>query len=156
MGIVQAKDKYRTLENLIAHKNEIVSPILDFVREQGRKAGFLVANSGTPTMVCAFKMGLEEYDSKKVFGQILKVEDFEWELARFQALSEKQKQGLAGIFRADVVPFGIVLFLFFMEVLGFRECLIIDEGVREGAAILGIENRSLQDLHKILRENESF
>lgn len=148
VGIVQAKDKYRTLENLIAHKNEIVSPIAEFVKEQGRKAGFLVANSGTPTMVCAFKMGLEEYDSKKVFGQILKVKDFEWHLERFQALSPKEKEDLVGIFRADVVPFGIVLFLFFMEVLGFRECVVIDEGVREGAAILGIENRSLQDLYK--------
>ncbi|KAB0648509.1 phosphatase, partial [Acinetobacter bohemicus] len=40
-------------------------------------------------------------------------------------------------------PFGIVLFLLFMEILDFQECLILDEGVREGAAILGILDKQI-------------
>ena len=95
-------------------------------------------------MVCALKMGLKSYDSKKVFGKVLKVEDFKEELRKFETLSNEEKENLVGILKADVVPFGIMLFLFFMEILGFEECLIIDEGMREGAAILGIDKIDLR------------
>ena len=66
-------------------------------------------------MVCAFKMGLKQYDSKKVFGETLHRVDFRDELERFLSLSYKERENLVGVFRADVVPFGIVLFLLFME-----------------------------------------
>ena len=102
-----------------------------------------MANSGTPTMVCAFKMGLKQYDSKKDFGETLHRVDFRDELERFLALSYKERENLVGVFRADVVPFGIVLFLLFMEILDFQECLILDEGVREGAASLGILDKQI-------------
>ena len=69
--------------------------------------------------------------------------DFRNELERFLALSYKERENLVGVFRADVVPFGIVLFLLFMEILDFQECLILDEGVREGAAILGILDKQI-------------
>lgn len=144
VGIVQAKDQYQTLENFIAHKKEIIAPIVEFINEQRHnKPAFLVANSGTPTMVCAIKMGLKSYDSKKVFGKVLKIEDFKEELHKFETLNQEEKENLVGVFKADVVPFGIMLFLFFMEILEFEECLIIDEGVREGAAILGIDKINL-------------
>ncbi len=39
------------------------------------------------------------------------------------------------MYKADVVPFGIALFTCFMEALGFQECLVVDEGLREGAVI---------------------
>ncbi|MCL9820032.1 phosphatase [Helicobacter sp. 14348-15] len=144
IGIVQSKDKYKTLENFISHKDKITAPIIEFINKQHNKPKFLVANSGTPTMVCALKMGLKSYDSKKVFGKVLKVEDFKEELRKFETLSNEEKENLVGILKADVVPFGIMLFLFFMEILGFKECLIIDEGVREGAAILGIDKIDLR------------
>lgn len=143
VGIVQAKDQYKTLENFIIHKEEITAPIIEFINAQHNKPAFLVANSGTPTMVCAIKMGLKSYDSKKVFGKVLKIEDFKEELQKFETLSQEEKENLVGVFKADVVPFGIMLFLFFMEILEFEECLIIDEGVREGAAILGIDKINL-------------
>lgn len=146
IGIVKAKDKYKSIENLLECKDEVLVPIQKFIEEnqkQGRKAKFLVANSGTPTMVCAFKMGLKQYDSKKVFGETLHRVDFRDELERFLSLSYKERENLVGVFRADVVPFGIVLFLLFMEILDFQECLILDEGVREGAAILGILDKQI-------------
>lgn len=94
-----------------------------------------MANSGTPTMVCAFKLGLDEYQAAAIFGTELTRDDFLIELEKFLALSKESQIGLVGTFKADVVPFGIALFTCFMESFGFQECLVIDEGLREGAVI---------------------
>ncbi|TLD86782.1 phosphatase [Helicobacter sp. MIT 05-5294] len=138
IGIVSAKDRYKSVENLLVHKEEFLQPMVDFIQEcakQGKKPQFMMANSGTPTMVCAFKMGLREYDAKAIFGTELTREDFQVELAKFLELSKESQIGLVGMFKADVVPFGIALFTCFMEALGFGECLVVDEGLREGAVI---------------------
>ncbi|WP_104722380.1 Ppx/GppA phosphatase family protein [Helicobacter mesocricetorum] len=138
IGIVSVKERYETMENFLAHKQKIIEPIGDFIKQnakEGRVAKFLVANSGTPTSVCAMKLGLKTYDSKKIFAMELQRSDFEEELRKFLLLPKEQRESLWGIFKADVVPFGILLFLSFMEVLGFMEVLVIDEGLREGAVI---------------------
>ncbi len=138
VGIVSVKERYGSIENLLAHKEEIISPIRDFMQQnakEGRVAKFLVANSGTPTSVCAMKLGLKVYDSKKIFGMELQRNDFEEQLQKFLLLCQEERETLWGIFKADVVPFGILLFLSFMEVLGSKEVLVIDEGLREGAVM---------------------
>lgn len=152
IGIVSAKDRYGSVENLLMHKEEFLKPIITFIKEcskKGKKAHFMVANSGTPTMVCAFKIGLQEYNARAIFGTELTREDFSIELTKFLALSKELQIGLVGMFKADVVPFGIALFTCFMEALGFQDCLVIDEGLREGAVIaytFGILN-DLQPKH---------
>ncbi|MDE5603396.1 MAG: phosphatase [Helicobacter sp.] len=138
IGIVSAKERYGSMENFLAHKQEIINPIKDFIEQnakEGRIAKFLVANSGTPTSVCAMKLGLKVYDSKKIFGMELQRSDFEEQLQKFLSLCKQERESLWGVFKADVVPFGILLFLSFMEILGFMEVLVIDEGLREGAVI---------------------
>ncbi|WP_273213837.1 phosphatase [Helicobacter rodentium] len=138
IGIVSAKDRYQTIENLLKHKEEFLNPITAFVQEckkKGKKAHFMMANSGTPTMVCAFKLGLQSYNARAIFGTELTREDFAVELEKFFRLSRESQIGLVGMYKADVVPFGIALFTCFMEALGFQECLVVDEGLREGAVI---------------------
>lgn len=141
IGIVSAKERYQSVENLLAHKEEFLQPIVAFVQEgvkQGKKPHFMMANSGTPTMVCAFKLGLQEYSASAIFGMELTREDFWVELTKFLALSKESQIGLVGMYKADVVPFGIALFTCFMEALGFQECLVVDEGLREGAVIASV------------------
>ncbi|WP_297812523.1 phosphatase [uncultured Helicobacter sp.] len=138
IGIISAKDRYKSIENLLKHKEEFLKPILAFIQEcakKGKKAHFMMANSGTPTMVCAFKLGLQTYNARAIFGLELTREDFAIELTKFLALSKESQIGLVGMYKADVVPFGIALFACFMEALEFQECLVIDEGLREGAVI---------------------
>ncbi len=138
IGIVSAKERYKSIENLLVHKEEILNPIQAFLqecKECGAIPRFVVANSGTPTIVCAIKLGLEVYDSKRIFGQELSLQDFFEVLNTFSSWSEEQQIERVGAFKSDVVPFGIALFTAFMESLGFTECLVIDEGLREGAII---------------------
>ncbi|WP_279128625.1 phosphatase [Helicobacter winghamensis] len=138
IGIVSAKDRFKSVENLKACKDEFLREIVEFVescKARGMIPKFLVANSGTPTLVCAFKLGLEKYNSKAVFGQTLVGADFEVMLQEFLRLDKESQIARFGEFKADVVPFGIALFTCFMEALGFKECLVVDEGLREGAVI---------------------
>ena len=146
IGIVSAKERYKSLENLKKDKENIKQEILDFVKEAGNlgfKADFLVANSGTPTTICAFKLGLQKYNSKAVFGMELSDSDFKEQLKWYLALNDKEKTEILGEFKADVVPFGVELFLIFMEALGFSECVVVDEGIREGAVIARIRGYDL-------------
>ena len=138
IGIVSAKDRFKSVESLKEHKDVFLKEIVEFVescKTKGMIPKFLVANSGTPTLVCAFKLGLKKYDSKAVFGKSLLREDFDAMLRSFLKLNKEEQASLVGEFKADVVPFGVVLFTCFMEALGFKECLVIDEGLREGAVI---------------------
>lgn len=138
IGIVSAKDRYVSLEQLRERSSEFLAPIVEFMgecRAKGAIPKFVVANSGTPTVVCALKLGLQEYDAQAVFGQELIKQDFKDVLAQFLALNAESQIALVGEFKADVVPYGIVLFTCFMDALGFEECLVLDEGLREGAAL---------------------
>ena len=138
IGIVSAKDRYVSLEQLRERSSEFLAPIVEFMgecRAKGAIPKFVVANSGTPTVVCALKLGLQEYDAKAVFGQELTKKDFEDVLAQFLLMNAESQIALVGEFKADVVPYGIALFTCFMNALGFEECLVLDEGLREGAAL---------------------
>ncbi|MCI5969124.1 phosphatase [Helicobacter sp.] len=141
IGIVSAKDRFKSAENLKACKDEFLMPIVAFVESckgRGMIPKFLVANSGTPTLVCGFKLGLKKYDSKAVFGKTLLRGDFVRVLQEFLRLNMESQIAIFGEFKADVVPFGIALFTCFMEALGFEECLVMDEGLREGAVIASV------------------
>ena len=138
IGIVSAKDKYKNLETLRENKTNFLKEILEFIKEaknKGFEAKFLVANSGTPTTIAAFKLGLIKYDAQKVSGKELTLGDFREQLDKYLALSQKERENRLGEFKADVVPFGVEIFIAFMETLGFQECLVIDEGIREGAVM---------------------
>ena len=113
IGIVSAKDRYVSLEQLRERSSEFLAPIVEFMgecRAKGAIPKFVVANSGTPTVVCALKLGLQEYDAKAVFGQELTKKDFEDVLAQFLLMNAESQIALVGEFKADVVPYGIVLF----------------------------------------------
>ncbi|MBX7490685.1 phosphatase [Helicobacter turcicus] len=141
IGIVSAKDRFCSVENLKICKDVFLKPIVEFVESckiKGAIPKFLLANSGTPTLVCAFKLGLEKYDARLVFGKELVRADFDAMLQEFLALNKESQIACVGEYKADVVPFGIALFTCFMEALGFEECLVMDEGLREGAVIASV------------------
>lgn len=141
IGIVSAKDRFKNVESLKACKDVFLKEIVEFVefcKARGAIPQFLVANSGTPTLVCAFKLGLKKYNAKAVYCKELVRADFDVMLKEFLSFDKQSQIALFGEFKADVLPFGVVLFTCFMEALGFEECLVIDEGLREGAVIASV------------------
>lgn len=141
IGIVSAKDRFKSIEHLKECKDVFLKEIVEFVgfcKTKGAIPKFLVANSGTPTLVCAFKLGLKQYNAKAVYCKEVVRADFDAMLKDFLSFNKESQIAHLGEFKADVVPFGIALFACFMEALGFEECLIIDEGLREGAVIASV------------------
>ncbi|CAM2867748.1 phosphatase [Helicobacter burdigaliensis] len=142
IGIVTAKDKYSNLQTLLRNKEKILKSLKEFAKEaraEGFDAKFMVANSGIPTSVYAFKVGLDNYHQIKTLGGELTREDFLEQLEKFSNLSLEEKISLVGEYRADVMDIGIYLFLFFMEALDFTRVLVVDEGLREGVIIDALE-----------------
>lgn len=135
IGIVSAKDRYKSVENLRENRAEFLAPIIDFIKTSEIKPNILVANSGTPTLISALKLGLKTYQANKVFNTHLTKDDFFKTQDKFNALSELEKVRLVGEFKADVLPFGVELFTSFMESLGFEKCVVVDLGLREGAVL---------------------
>jgi exopolyphosphatase/guanosine-5'-triphosphate,3'-diphosphate pyrophosphatase len=104
----------------------------------GRRAtndGRLIATAGTPTTLMAIHLGLKKYDSTKVHGQRLTVNNIHHLKNRLEAmtLSERVKIPCLPEKRADVIIAGINILLTVMDFLKCDSILISDHGLRYGA-----------------------
>lgn len=137
-GIVNTAEKYsQNLEENIAHT---LSCIDEFIATKGnitKTYTQLVATAGTPTTVCAFLQGLDyqHYDYEKVNGKVLHVKDFEYAFSELTTMNEAEAERYTGTNRRDLVVVGIMIVKALMQKLGFYECIVMDDGLREGVAI---------------------
>ena len=115
-----------SLDSFIASKQDIPSNYCQ-----------LVATAGTPTTVCAYLQNLDyaHYDSSKINGKTLHVNDFNQALTSLIALSHKEAERYTGTNRRDLVVVGISIVKALMKKLGFENCIVMDDGLREGVAI---------------------
>ena len=137
-GIINIAEKYQhdidkniiqildSIDNFIASKQDIPKNYLQ-----------LIATAGTPTTVCAFLQGLDyvHYDSSKVNGKTLHVNDFDKALSALMALSYEEAERYTGTNRRDLVIVGIAIVKALMQKLRFENCIVMDDGLREGVAI---------------------
>lgn len=134
-GIVLIAEKHVSLENIKNNIAQEVSVIDDFIKD--KKAEKFIATAGTPTTVCAFLQGIDyhSYDHKKINGKSLHVDDFSKALNKLLVLNEVQREFWVGTNKADLICAGILIVQEIMKKLGFYECIVIDDGLREGLAI---------------------
>jgi exopolyphosphatase/guanosine-5'-triphosphate,3'-diphosphate pyrophosphatase len=140
VGIVTVAQRYGTLERIGAALHEEMAPVARFaaaMREHGMRPGLFVATAGTPTTVAAMKMGMEyaTYDGRKINGVSLTRQDLRAQMRRLLALDIGERQRLVGVGREDLIAAGILIFERLYDVLGFDEAVVVDDGLREGAAI---------------------
>lgn len=137
-GIINIAEKYtKDIEDNIVH---IINSIDSFIGSKHNIALHykqLIATAGTPTTVCAFLQGLDyaHYDSSKVNGKSLHVNDFSDALIRLSALNHEEAERYTGTNRRDLVVVGISIVKALMKKLGFETCIVMDDGLREGVAI---------------------
>ncbi|MBV5278252.1 MAG: phosphatase [Campylobacteraceae bacterium] len=137
-GIINIAEKYK--ENLEEKVTLAVSTIDAFISNQGNiphKYQQLIATAGTPTTVCAYLQNLDyaHYDSSKINGKTLHVNDFNKALTSLMALSHEEAERYTGTNRRDLVVVGISIVKALMQKLGFETCIVMDDGLREGVAI---------------------
>jgi exopolyphosphatase/guanosine-5'-triphosphate,3'-diphosphate pyrophosphatase len=135
VGIVTMVDKY-SLSGIEEGIKEEFKPISEFAKKIKKPKTF-VATSGTPTTIASLLKGMdyEHYDYKKINGSILTISDLDNSLKQLLAMSEAERIRWVGVGRDDLIIAGVLMFKEIVEIFGFYEILVIDDGLREGLAL---------------------
>lgn len=96
-----------------------------------------VATAGTPTTVAAMKLGLTyaSYDANKINGTRLSIEELNFYLDTLLSMPFEERELTVGTGRSDLIATGILIYKHLYTILGFDECMVVDDGLREGVAL---------------------
>ncbi len=147
LGIVTLSQEAGSWERVGELLTKKLPPLRDFVEaiygQYGRVESF-VATAGTPTTVAALKLGMDyrTYDAKRINGTRLQRNELEIYLHKLLAMDKTEREKAVGVGRDDLIAAGILIFEALFDLLGFEECIVIDDGLREGVAISLCEVRS--------------
>ncbi|HHO42442.1 MAG TPA: phosphatase [Epsilonproteobacteria bacterium] len=140
LGIVTLAQKYPTIKEIEEQIKKDTLGINKFVGKHiSTQTGQFVATAGTPTTLAAMKLGLDysSYDRDIINGTIITTEDIVAQQKRLIEMDEQERIRFVGVGREDLIISGVLILRYVMEVCGFDECIVIDEGLREGVALEG-------------------
>jgi len=140
LGIVTVTQRHKTPEAIkiaVKKKAKDIKNFLDFAFNTLRKPKIFVASSGTPTTIAALKLGMKysTYDGIKVNGTKITVEDLDYWAEKLMKMEMKKREELVGVGRGDLIISGIYIFKEIFKIAKYRECIVCDDGLREGVAI---------------------
>ena len=115
---------------------EAVSDFVSLHRDTIGQAIF-VATAGTPTTVCAVKLGLSyaTYDKNKINAQIVSLEDLLEVQKTLRSLSREALVEKVGNGRGEYIDTGVEIFKMFYELLDKEAGIVFDDGLREGVVL---------------------
>ena len=140
VGIVTIAQQYTTLDVIKeALPHEMLSMQMfaaETLATRGSVEAF-VATAGTPTTVAAMKLGqtYATYDAAKINGTILAKEELPRYLEKLLAMPFEKREETVGTGRSDLIAAGILIFEHLYTILEQKQCIVIDDGLREGVAI---------------------
>ncbi|RRS30292.1 MAG: phosphatase [Epsilonproteobacteria bacterium (ex Lamellibrachia satsuma)] len=140
IGIVTVAQSYADLESI---QKELPKKMLEMqmfcteIYATRGKVNAFVATAGTPTTVAAMKLGqtYETYDAKKINGTSLKVSELDLYLKKLLAMPLDKREVAVGTGRSDLIEAGILIFKQLYAIVEFENCVVIDDGLREGVAL---------------------
>jgi len=140
VGIVTFTQKYKTPEAIrYAVKKEVAKfkDFIDVAFNTYKKPKIFTASSGTPTSIAALKKGMnyKTYDPEKVNGTVITPKDLDYWMEKLLKMEMKKREELVGVGRGDLIVSGIMIFKEIFRITGYKECIVCDDGVREGVAI---------------------
>ncbi len=140
LGIVTVSQSYGALDDIRSALPQLMRPMREFVSEVYRqypKPQVFVATAGTPTTVASMKLGFDyaTYDPKAINGTIVYMDEPRFYLEKLLSMPFEKRELTVGVGRSDLVTAGIVMFEEIYRILGFDECVVIDDGLREGVAV---------------------
>jgi exopolyphosphatase/guanosine-5'-triphosphate,3'-diphosphate pyrophosphatase len=103
------------------------------------------ATAGTPTTLAAIKNGMDyaTYDKARINGTMLSLRDINDTYSTLLKMDETTRDKLVGSKRGDLVMCGVVIFREIFKTIGYENCMVFDDGLREGIAIAAC--RELRD-----------
>ena len=140
LGIVTITQRHKTPEAIkmaIKKRSKDIKSFLDFAFNTLRKPKIFVASSGTPTTIAALKKGMNysTYDGSKINGVKVTIEDLDFWAEKLMKMEMKKREELVGVGRGDLIISGIYIFKEIFKLAKYKECVVCDDGLREGVAI---------------------
>ena len=140
IGIVMVAQQYETLERIDAALPELMEEMKQFAQNVVLRHGTLdtfVATAGTPTTVAAMKSGQNyaTYDPALINGTFLDVQELDHYLKVLLAMPFEEREITVGVGRSDLIAAGILIFRQLFVLLRMKECIVIDDSLREGLAL---------------------
>ncbi len=140
LGILTTIQKYKTKEQILFGIKKEVAKIKEFLNDAYEifgKPKILAATGGTPTTVAAVKLGLDanSYSAQRVSLQKIDAKDIQRSWQILSRLDSKKRAQIVGVGREDAILAGIVILQELLYCSGFKEMVVVDEGVREGVAL---------------------
>ena len=139
VGIVTIAQKYKTLEDIKRSLYIEMNVMQNFCKQMiaDNHPKTFVATAGTPTTVAAMKLGYTyaNYNAEKINGTKLAIEELDYYLKKLLTMPFEAREIAVGTKRSDLVSAGILIYKALYEILGFKSCMVVDDGLREGVAL---------------------
>ncbi len=140
LGMVTLTQGHKTPEAIkfaIKKKSKFIKEFLNFAFNTLRRPKYFVASSGTPTTIAALKLGMnyKTYNPQRVNGTKITIEDLDFWAEKLMKMEMKKREELVGVGRGDLIISGIYIFKEIFKLAKYRECIVCDDGIREGVAI---------------------
>lgn len=142
LGIVTVANSAKSMDAIYAIVDEYSKEIEAFCNKFNKEQLTFVATAGTPTTLAAMKLGLtyKTYDSRLINGTILYYDELDNFLSKLLSMNQKQREEAVGVGRDDLIIAGIVIFQKLYKILNKKCAVVIDDGLREGVALLACKN----------------
>jgi exopolyphosphatase/guanosine-5'-triphosphate,3'-diphosphate pyrophosphatase len=139
VGIVTVTQKFKGLAEIAQAMPIIMNPLRNYYNEvvsQHGEVEMFIATAGTPTTIASMKHGMfyETYDSHKIHGTILSQKDLVEQLSRLIQMNQEDRIKYVGVGRDDLIASGVLIYDELYTISGFKESMVIDDGIREGVA----------------------
>ena len=140
VGIVTIAQTYETLDRIEEILPKEMFDMQMFCAEmfatKGKPNAF-VATAGTPTTVAAMKLGFnyETYDASRINGTSLLKDELGFYLKKLLSMPFEEREIAVGTGRSDLIAAGILIYKQLYTLLEFENCVVIDDGLREGVAL---------------------
>jgi exopolyphosphatase/guanosine-5'-triphosphate,3'-diphosphate pyrophosphatase len=140
IGIVTIAQRYTTLDEISKNLDKEFLSLKEFIKsiyEKNPKVNSLIATAGTPTTLASMKhkMSYKSYDSSKINGTLIYLDELQLYLNRLLNMSQEQRVEAVGVGRDDLIIAGILIYQKIFKLLDLNSSIIIDDGLREGIAL---------------------
>ena len=139
VGIVTVTQKFKTLPEISKAIPVVMNPMQNYFNEVTAQHGeveLFIATAGTPTTVAAMKLGMEyaTYNADKIHGTKLTQKELALQLMKLLQMNQEERIKIVGVGRDDLIASGILIYDELYTIGGFKESMVIDDGIREGVA----------------------
>ncbi len=143
IGIVTVVEKYGLRELEKGIKRECAK-LASFAKSVKKKPDIFIGSSGTPTTIASFLSGIdyEHYDYRKVNGFVLSRKDMKDALRKLISMDKEERIRWVGVGREELIVAGVKLLYEIVYLFGYEKLTVIDDGLREGAAIVNCNKQN--------------